>query len=62
MIKHEKETSFNYYLDELKQIITDDEYGYTIQVTSSKGKTKFMSLNRESEKAFEKFLTLIQHK
>ena len=41
---------YNYYRDEMQRILPIDQYGISIQIRTSSGKTKWMSLNRESLK------------
>ena len=46
----------NYYADELNSILPADQYGIQFQFTSSKGKTKWITLNDESRIALQNFL------
>jgi hypothetical protein len=41
-----------YYEDEMRRILPVDEYGISIQIKTSSGSTKWLTLNAESFQAF----------
>lgn len=45
-----------YYRDEIQKVLPADKYGIQIQLTSSKGKTKWLTLNVDSVAVLEDFL------
>ncbi len=53
--KEEKDLkeNFSYYRDEIKSILPEDEYGVQVQMSSTKGKTKWMNINKDFFKALE---------